>query len=125
MSAMVPAISIMSNPRRDKCADDLPWAQFFSDLFPENTAAYVASLTRTKVRAAEYVLEGRNGLGGRALANLLRSPIGPRVLNFIAGDAEWRAVEMRRLQIADLEQQLQDLELKKRELADAIAAPRR
>lgn len=107
----------LSNPRAEKCSADFSWPDVLTRLFPDNTAAYVASFTRTKVRAAEHVLSGRNGLGGKALVNLLRSPVGHLVLDFIAGDSDWRAIERRRLAIAELEQELQDLELKRRELA--------
>lgn len=114
----------LSNSPSYKCDGDYFWRDVLKSLFPVNTAAYVASLTRTSVGAIEHVMRGRNGLSSRALANLLRSPVGPRVLDAIAGDAEWRSIERRRLRIAELESELQTLEQKRRELADDLSRPR-
>lgn len=117
MSRLAHAMAGESNRRTNKCSVDFSWPVIFQKLFPENTAAYVASFTRTNVRAAEHVLNKRNGLGGKALVNLLRSPVGRDVLDALAGDADWRAVERRRLDIAKLEEELENLERKRRELS--------
>lgn len=114
-----------SNAATDKCSVDFFWRDFLTALFPANTAASVATFTRTSVRAAEHVLSGRNKLGGPALVNLLRSKYGAQVLDALAGDVEWRTVELRLLEIKKLEQELQDLEQRRREITRAIEAPRR
>lgn len=123
MSKTFHAALLSSNPSAYKCADDFSWRELFTSIFPDNTAAYVASLTKTSVGAAEHVLRGRNGVSGRALVNLLRSPAGPKVLDAIAGDAEWRALERRLIDIVELERELQVLQLKRSELARKIEAP--
>lgn len=125
MTGLIHAHSGMSNSRSDKCSADFSWNEFFKEHFPDDTAAWVASLTRTTVRAAEHMLARRNGPGRKALENLLRSSLGPKVLDAIAGEADWRALERRQLQIIELEAQLNNLELKRRELAESLRAPRR
>lgn len=104
-SQIVPAAAIHSNY---KCGVDFSWPVLLAKLFPEKTPAYVATFTRTSVAAVAHIMRGRNGLSGGALVNLLRSAIGPRILDAIAGDTEWRANEKRLMRIADLELQLEE-----------------
>lgn len=107
-----------------KCDADFFWRDLLRAMFPDNTAAYTASFTQTSVGAAEHVLRGRNGLSGRALINLLRSPIGPKVLDAITDGAEWRACERRLIDIYELQNQLQNIEQKRRALERALVGPR-
>jgi hypothetical protein len=124
MTTSTHATGAVSTPAPDKCSVDFFWRDFLTALFPSNTAASVASFTRTSVRAAERVLSGRNNLGGPALVNLLRSPVGSQVLDALAGDVEWRVVERRLIEIKELENELQSLEQKRRELTRDLDARR-
>ncbi len=125
MTTFTHGASQESNTATANCSVDFFWSDLLRALFPKNTAASVASFTRTSVRAAEHVLSGRNNLGGPALVNLLRSPIGAQVIDALAGDVEWRAVERRLIEIKELELELHNLEQKRRELVRAVEAPRR
>lgn len=102
------ALTAAPNLARYKCDADFSWRDLLAGIFPEKTPAYVASLTQTSVGAAAHVLRGRNGLSGRAVVNLLRSKAGRRILDAIAGDAEWRADELRLIEIANLQLQLEE-----------------
>lgn len=102
------SIVVAPNLVADNCSADFSWRDLFVGIFPDNTAAYVASFTRTGVRAVEHVLNGRGGPSCRAFINLLRSPVGPVILDSLLGDTDWRANERRLLRIADLELQLEE-----------------
>lgn len=102
MNPRAHAVTAESNRRTNSCSVDFFWRDLLIHLFPNNTAAYVASFTRTTVRAAEHVLSGRNGLGSIAIINLLRSPHGAEIVDAIAGDAKWRAAERTRIELAEL-----------------------
>lgn len=106
----------ISNPSPNRGSVRPSWPDFFRSIFPEKTAPNVAAIVRTTVRSAEYVLAGQKALSARSLINALRSPIGPQVLDAIAGDAQWRACERRLLEIRELELELQNLEQKRSEL---------
>lgn len=116
MSKASQTMAAVSNLGANRGAVDLSWRGLFRGIFPENTAANVATFARTGVRAAEYVVAGESQPSTRALINLLRSPIGAQVLDVLAGDADWRAVERRLLEIHELELELKNLEQKKRHL---------
>lgn len=105
-----------ANLGADKDSVDFCWPDLLTSIFPNNTAAYVASFTRTTVRAAEHVLSGRGGMGGRAIINLLRSPHGPDIIDAIAGGAEWRTAERTRIELAELVRGQE----KQRRLLDAL-----
>lgn len=117
MSDFAHAVPDRSNPPAHRGAASVPWRELFRAIFPEKTAANVAAFARTKVRAAEYVVAGESEPSTRALINLLRSPIGDRVLDALTRDVDWRSMERRRLEIAVIEQELEELERKRRELA--------
>lgn len=88
---------------------EIAWGKTFKQIFPEKTAPNVASLTRTQIRAIELVIENpKRGLSGRALINLLRSPIGGKILAVILGDAppDWRTREERLIRIAQLQTEI-------------------
>jgi hypothetical protein len=81
----------------------------FKKISPENTAAWIASFTRTEIRSVELLMaKPQGGISGWALVNLIRAPIGGQVIDYICGDAapDWRAYELRLIRIAELEQQL-------------------
>lgn len=107
MTGLAHGSAALSNKRADKCSVEIDWRGLLHSLFPEKTAAHVANFARTNVRAVEHVLAGRNGPSGSALVNLLRSPVGPRVLDAVAGEAAWRAMERRLLEIAELERRVE------------------
>jgi len=112
------ALTASPNLAPANCSDDFSWRKLFKALFPVSTAPCAASFMRTNVRAAEHVMSGRNGPSARALINLLRSSVGPQVLDAIVGEVDWRANERRLLRIADLENQLEE---QKRRLASLSA----
>lgn len=113
---LVHASGSPSNKSAPTWDGDFFWRDLFKNLFPENTAAYAASFAQTSVGAIDHVLRGRNGVSGRALANLLRSPAGPRVLDGVAGEADWRRIERRVLDIAARERELRELQEQHRSL---------
>lgn len=98
------------------CSANIFWRDLLLALFPEKTAFYAASYTRTSVRAVEHVLRGRNSFSGSALVNLLRSPVGPRVLDALVADVDWRAAERRLIEIESLRRELARLEQKRSDL---------
>lgn len=94
-----------------------------SDKPPADLADYAG----IGVRAAELLLQGRaKSLSGPALTRLLRSRIGDRVLDLILGEQPpaWRAAELRLMGVAELEKQLEELELKRRRLEALIESRR-
>lgn len=118
MTELAHALGPVSNRKRYKSSHDFSWRDALKSVFPKDTAACTASFTRTSVAAAAHVMRGRNGLSGKALVNLLRSPFGDRVLDAIVGDADWRALELRLIEIAKLQK---DTEQKRSALRGVIA----
>lgn len=107
MTQLAHALAAESNPGADKCIDDFFWRDLLIGIFPNDTAAWTASFTKTSVAAAAHVLRGRNGLSGKALVNLLRSPVGDRILDAICADVDWRALEMRLVEISKLQKDIE------------------
>lgn len=124
MSELAHAGSERSNHTANCVAVDFSWRGLFRDIFPEKTAQNVATFSRTGVRAAEYVVAGDSEPSTGALINLLRSPIGQRVLDALTDGIEWRGAELRLLEICDHEQKLEKLKQEIREL-DRATSPRR
>jgi hypothetical protein len=112
MTEVAHTITAESNLDANKCDPKKFWRDFFRQMFPEKTDASAACMTGTSVSAARQMLRGRNGISSSALINLLRSPIGDKVLDAVAGNADWRRLERRLLEIEELK-----TELKKREQA--------
>lgn len=111
MSAACQSAALMPNRPANLDSADFFWRDLFKELCPANTAAWIASFTRTKIRSVELVMaHPRKGPSGPSLINLLRSPIGGRVLDAVLGDTppDWRAAERRLIRLAALEQQLDD-----------------
>jgi hypothetical protein len=102
--ALIAAPNLVPN----KCSVDFSWRELLLGIFPEKTAAYVATFTHTSVAAVAHIMRGRNGPSGPALMNLLRSKIGPRILDAIVGDVDWRADELRLIELAKLQLQLEE-----------------
>jgi hypothetical protein len=93
----------------------------------DKPAADLAHYAGIGLRAAELLLQGRaKSLSGPAMARLLRSRIGDRVLDLILGEQPpaWRTAELRLMGVAELEKQLEDLEQKRRRLEALIESRR-
>lgn len=113
-----------SNRRTSKWDGVFFWRDLLRSIFPKNTEACTASLTKTSVGAIAHVMRGRNGVSAPTLLRLLRSPIGQRVLDEILDGVEWRDAERRLLEIAEHEQKLEKLKQEIRE-SDRAASLRR
>lgn len=110
----------------------LPLAQRIAELgrrlFHVKTARQMAARAGVTHRAAELWLEGRTGLSGEALAELLRSDIGLQVLEEVMSDARprWWPAFRAEVRFAELEARAEaarvEMDALRREMAGRAGA---